>query len=123
MKDRRSIMLWFATMLLGGTFLVGSFVLKNYTAIPRLVKAFSPGTAIIHAEPSTPIYAGNLVNINTATLERLQTLPGIGPAIAQRILSYRAEHGPFTSVAELTKIEGIGINRLENLLGYITTGG
>ena len=123
MKDRRGIVLLLALSFLGCAYLIGFFILGNYRAFPMLAKALSPETAIVNTEPAATAPTGNLVNINTATAEQLQTLPGIGPALAQRIRSYRAENGPFKSVAELTKIEGIGIKRLENLLGYITTGG
>lgn len=56
-----------------------------------------------------------VVNLNTATLEQLDTLPGIGPALAQQIISYREAHGPFTSVDQLNEVPGIGPARLEQL--------
>jgi len=49
-----------------------------------------------------------LVNINTATLEQLDTLPGIGPVIAQRIIDYRANMGEFQSIETITEVSGIG---------------
>ncbi len=49
-----------------------------------------------------------LVNINTATVEELQTLRGIGPVLAQRIIEYRAAHGPFQTVEEIIQVSGIG---------------
>ena len=49
-----------------------------------------------------------VVNINTATVQDFEDLPGIGPVMAQRIVDYRDEHGPFKSVEELTKVKGIG---------------
>ena len=64
-----------------------------------------------------------MVNINTADLEQLVLLPGIGETFARRILDYREENGPFQTVEELLNVEGIGPGRLEAILDYITTGG
>jgi competence protein ComEA len=63
------------------------------------------------------------VNINTATAAQLQTLPGIGQTLAERIVAYREANGPFTDVAQLIQVEGIGTKKLENILDYITIGG
>ena len=56
-----------------------------------------------------------LVNINTASKTQLMKLPGIGEAMAARIIAYREEHGAFASVNELNKVRGIGTKRLERL--------
>ncbi len=66
---------------------------------------------------------GDLLNINTATVEELTALPGIGEAKAQAIVDYRAEHGPFRYPEELLNVKGIGEGILEGLLDYVTTGG
>lgn len=60
------------------------------------------------------------VNINTATAEELQTLPRIGPAMAQRIIAWRETHGGFRSVDELDAVPGIGPSMLENLRPLVT---
>ena len=60
------------------------------------------------------------VNINTATAEELQSLPRIGPAMAQRIIAWREAHGGFRSVDELDAVPGIGPSMLENLRPLVT---
>jgi competence protein ComEA len=59
------------------------------------------------------------VNLNSATAEQLDTLDGVGPATAQKILEYRALHGGFRSVDDLAQVSGIGPKRLEALRGRV----
>jgi competence protein ComEA len=66
------------------------------------------------AAPSGP------VNLNSATLEQLDTLDGVGPATAQKILEYRTQHGGFASVDDLAQISGIGPKKLESLKAQVT---
>ena len=60
------------------------------------------------------------MNINTATAEQLDTLPGIGPVLAQRIVDYRTAHGGFQAVEELLNVSGIGNAKLMEILDEIT---
>jgi competence protein ComEA len=69
----------------------------------------SAATSAAGAAPTAP------VNLNTATLEQLDTLDGVGPGIAQRILDYRQQHGGFRRVEELGEVPGIGAKRLTAL--------
>lgn len=61
-----------------------------------------------------------LLNINTATLEELQTLPSIGPQTASKIIQYRVEHGNYSSIEALTGVKGIGEKTLEKVKPYIS---
>ena len=65
----------------------------------------------------------SLVNINTATEEELDTLPGIGEELARRIVAYREENGPFATTEELINVKGIGEAKLADLDGWITVDG
>jgi competence protein ComEA len=82
-----------------------------------LVPVRAPRAAPAAAQPgaTAPAVPDQPVNLNTATLEQLDTLDGVGPATAKKILDYRTEHGGFGSVEELDQIPGIGEKRLAAL--------
>jgi competence protein ComEA len=79
----------------------------------------SPGNADASAATG-PTGPPAQVSLNTASVEQLDTLPGVGPVTAQKIVAYRTEHGPFASIEELDAIPGIGPARLEQLRGLVT---
>jgi competence protein ComEA len=60
------------------------------------------------------------VNINTATVDELDTLPGIGPVIGERIVTYREEHGPFDTIEQLAEVAGISESLVETLRPHVT---
>lgn len=80
--------------------------------------AARPGTAA----PSGQALPGKeaKVNLNTAGVEELDTLPKVGPVLAQRIVDWRAEHGPFAAVEDLDAVDGVGPKMLESLLPLVT---
>lgn len=64
----------------------------------------------------------DLININTAASFQLETLPGIGPTLAQRIIEYREQNGPFISTEDIINVSGIGPGNYENIKDLITVG-
>ena len=64
---------------------------------------------------ASPCALDRALNVNTATAVELESLPGIGPALAQRIMAYIAANGPFQTIEELKDVEGIGDEALERL--------
>jgi competence protein ComEA len=92
--------------------------------VPRKGRAGAPATAAGGADAATasgaPGAASAPVNLNSATAEQLDTLDGVGPATAQKILEYRSQHGGFSSIDDLGQIPGIGPKRLESLRAQVT---
>ena len=76
-----------------------------------------------HPSPRTAAAASGPVNLNTATAEQLEGLPGIGPSKVQAILAWRTEHGRFTSTQQLDEVKGIGPSILAQLLPLVTVDG
>jgi competence protein ComEA len=101
----------------------GGATKKADLALVNLAAPVADGTQIVvpaHVSPSgaagtSPTTPAGPVHLNTATLEDLDALPGVGPVTAQKILDYRQQHGAFANVDELDAIPGIGPARLDQL--------
>jgi competence protein ComEA len=87
--------------------------------IPRRGEAPPPETGAGGSDATAPS-AQAKVNLNTATEAQLEDLPGIGPVLAQRIIEYRTQHGPFRSVRDLLKVEGIGEKKFATIEPHVT---
>ncbi|TQS91777.1 competence protein ComEA [Arthrobacter sp. TS-15] len=93
--------------------------------IGEMQSAPSPlaGGSLSPGGTAAPSAKGAKVNINTASLEELGTLPRVGPVTAQGIIDWRKEHGPFASVDELDAVDGIGPKLMESLKELVTVQG
>jgi len=80
----------------------------------------APPTPVMTSPVAPTVPVGAPVNVNTATLEQLDTLPGIGPVTAQSILDWRTANGSFTSVDELLEVDGIGDVTLADIRDLVT---
>ena len=94
-----------------GTDLTGLNLARRLNDGEEIIVGAAPGAAAggSSAHPAGPL------SLNSATVEQLDALPGIGPVLAQRIIQYRDQHGGFTSVDQLRKVSGFGERRLADL--------
>lgn len=92
--------------------------MKLYRIVPMIVIVLAAAGLASAAGP-----AHGVVNVNTATVDQLQLLPRIGPALAQRIVKFRKANGEFKSVDELVAVKGVGERSLERLRPYVTIKG
>lgn len=91
----------------------------NRFVAAALLAAFVLTSGPAFAAASTP--AGK-INLNTATVSQLEDLPGVGPALAARIVEHRQKNGAFKSVEDLMAIKGIGEKNFSKIQGYLSVG-
>jgi len=108
--------------------LIGIAILICCGAILRFLQVHLSGKHIVSATTKIPVTQlsnttiltkPSKVNVNNASVQALETLPGVGPYIARRIVTYRNRNGYFRSPEDLEKIKGIGKKKLEMMREYI----
>lgn len=128
MKNKVSVLLAVVTVLFVG-FTLGLFVGRNTgsgtvtLAVPAQMQTAPTAAATAAAETVPKETVSFPVNINTADVDTLTALPGIGQVLAERIVAYRRQNGSFRAVEEITNVEGIGEKKAEAILELITVGG
>lgn len=126
MKKDNAFLLVGLTILFVG-FILGMIVGRSIVKDPVVIQVpessppitFPPETDPHPATAESTGQTDGRININTASVEVLDTLPGIGPTIAVRIVEYRQEHGPFQKIVELTLVEGIGTAKLNQIYNLV----
>lgn len=89
------------------------------TPTDSVVAGSSPAAAVPIAVPAAE---GGKININTAGAAELDKLSGVGPALAERIIQYRTEHGPFAKAEDIQNVSGIGPKTYEKMASQVTVG-
>ncbi len=128
-----SILAWVCLIL--AAFLTGMFVGRNVTGGSIQTSVLTTAgtshgsdttqpasTAPVTTKPAASQGNGK-ININTADLYTLMSLPGIGETYAQRIIDYRQANGPFADITDIMNVTGIGEKRFDAIKDFITTGG
>lgn len=116
----------FAIVIIGALAFAGAPAAFAQSAQPAAAKAAVPKAP---AKPRVPSAArvratpGAPVNLNAASLAQLQSLPGVGPSTAQRILDYRQKNGAFKKIEELMNVKGLGEKSFLKLKPLITVSG
>ncbi len=118
------------TMLL----LLAPALIGNYLLKPTVLEPYSCGEELTHTKQGlhcgtnsggealkglAPLWMGQKLDLNQVGAEELQVVPGIGPALAERVLAYRQEKGPFRSFQQLDEVKGIGPKLLARMKPWL----
>jgi len=120
-RNEQIVLLMLSAALIVG--IIVSYIDRNNSdAVPDfdVIKNAVPVPPLEEEKPNDSLDDQSPIDLNTATAKDFERLPGIGPQIAQRIVDYRTQNGPFTNVEDLTKVRGIGTKTFERLHPLIT---
>lgn len=120
MKKGSAILLVLTVVFIG--FVAGMLVGRSIGSSDTTIQVLAEQTATQATSKisDSAVTVEQRININTASAALLDSLPGIGPVLAQRIVDYRTENGPYTKTTDISKVEGIGPEKLLSILELIT---
>jgi len=124
-REKAILAITIAAILFTSGFLAGRSTARSnvefYTAEPETAAQDTRGGVITQPELTLidDAEASDAVNINTASHDELMSLPGIGDVLAQRIIDYRTENGPFAALSDIMKVKGIGQSVFDSISGLI----
>ena len=119
-QPNRKVLLFLATLAVLAGIVWGALFLIAPIWQPGTPVAYMP--ALPQTEAAAESAPTQLVDLNTADAETLQTQPGIGPAKAAAIIAYREEHGPFAALQDVANVPGISEQMTEKWAGLAQTG-
>ena len=119
-QPNRKVLLFLATLVVLAGIVWGALFLIAPIGQPGTPVTYMP--ALPQTEAAAESAPTQLVDLNTADAETLQTLPGIGPAKAAAIIAYREEHGPFAALQDVANVPGISEQMTEKWAGLAQTG-
>ena len=119
-QPNRKVLLFSATLTVLAGIVWGALFLIAPLWQPGTPVAYTP--ALSQTEAAAESAPTQLVDLNTADAETLQTLPGIGPAKAAAIIAYREEHGPFAALQDVANVPGISEQMTEKWADLAQTG-
>jgi competence protein ComEA len=117
---KQEIYNWLGVLLVFLILLGTGILLVKTNGKDEEIRISQPVVTEVKGEETGVETRAGLVNINTADLSQLDTLPGIGPVTAQKILDYRTQNGQFKTIEEIMNVSGIGQAKFENMKDKIS---
>lgn len=120
-KERDTIIV--GVCIIFTVFLCGIFIGRAISHYPIDLTATVNNDDTASTSYSNDLFIGRKMNINVATADELTLIPSVGKETAEKIVDYRTKYGAFQSLSELRNVDGLGSDRILQLIDYITVGG